>query len=78
MAAKQFVAWASSQDYEETVAEELGWQHVPAGKRTSTYENADYQKAAAPFYKKRPRRPSTPPIRRIPVCSRARRWECSS
>ncbi|AZL06563.1 MAG: ABC transporter substrate-binding protein [Brevibacterium aurantiacum] len=50
-AAKQFVAWASSQDYEETVAEELGWQHVPAGKRTSTYENADYQKAAAPFYK---------------------------
>ncbi|MCF2573273.1 ABC transporter substrate-binding protein [Brevibacterium sp. UCMA 11754] len=50
-AAKQFVAWASSQDYEETVAEELGWQHVPAGKRTSTYENPDYQKAAEPFYK---------------------------
>jgi hypothetical protein len=40
-AAKKFVAWASSKDYEETVAEELGWQHVPAGKRTSTYENAE-------------------------------------
>ena len=33
------------------MAEELGWQHVPAGKRTSTYENPDYQKAAEPFYK---------------------------
>ena len=24
---------------------------MPAGKRTSTYENPDYQKAAEPFYK---------------------------
>jgi sorbitol/mannitol transport system substrate-binding protein len=50
-AAKKFVAWASSKDYEELVANKLGWQHVPAGKRASTYDNADYQKAAAPFYK---------------------------
>ncbi|MGO3152634.1 MAG: ABC transporter substrate-binding protein [Galactobacter sp.] len=50
-AAKQFVAWASSKEYEELVADELGWQHVPAGKRASTYENPDYQKAAAPFYR---------------------------
>jgi sorbitol/mannitol transport system substrate-binding protein len=48
--AKQFVAWASSRQYEELVAEELGWQHVPAGKRASTYENTEYQQAAEPFY----------------------------
>lgn len=48
--AKEFVAWASSTRYEELVAEELGWQHVPAGKRTSTYENPEYQEAAEPFY----------------------------
>ncbi|WP_036320914.1 ABC transporter substrate-binding protein [Microbacterium indicum] len=48
--AKQFVAWASSQEYEELVADEYGWERVPAGKRSSTYENADYQEAAAPFY----------------------------
>lgn len=49
-AAQQFVAWASSQEYEELVAEEFGWARVPAGKRTSTYENPEYQEAAAPFY----------------------------
>ena len=49
-AAQQFVAWASSQDYEELVAEEYGWARVPAGKRASTYENPEYQEAAAPFY----------------------------
>lgn len=48
--AKQFVAWASSQEYEELVAEEFGWARVPAGKRASTYENPEYQEAAAPFY----------------------------
>lgn len=49
-AAKKFVAWASSKQYEELVADKLGWQHVPAGKRESTYKNPEYQKAAAPFY----------------------------
>ncbi|GGD27572.1 sugar ABC transporter substrate-binding protein [Microbacterium faecale] len=49
-AAQQFVAWASSQEYEELVAEEYGWARVPAGKRASTYENPEYQEAAAPFY----------------------------
>lgn len=48
--ANQFVAWASSQEYEELVAEEYGWARVPAGKRASTYENPEYQEAAAPFY----------------------------
>jgi sorbitol/mannitol transport system substrate-binding protein len=48
-AAGKFIAWASSQKYEELVAEKLGWAKVPSGKRTSTYENAEFQKAA-PFF----------------------------
>ncbi|MCD5342474.1 sugar ABC transporter substrate-binding protein [Arthrobacter sp. AK04] len=48
-AAEKFIAWASSKDYEELVASELGWAKVPSGKRISTYENADFQKAA-PFF----------------------------
>jgi len=49
-AAKQFVSWASSKKYEELVAKTYGWERVPAGKRSSTYENPEYQKAAAPFF----------------------------
>ncbi|MBD1539065.1 sugar ABC transporter substrate-binding protein [Pseudarthrobacter sp. NKDBFgelt] len=48
-AAERFIAWASSKDYEELVASELGWAKVPSGKRISTYENAEFQKAA-PFF----------------------------
>jgi sorbitol/mannitol transport system substrate-binding protein len=48
-AAEKFIAWASSRDYEELVASELGWAKVPSGKRISTYENAEFQKAA-PFF----------------------------
>ncbi|TNB74230.1 sugar ABC transporter substrate-binding protein [Arthrobacter sp. BB-1] len=48
-AAGKFIAWASSKDYEELVASELGWAKVPSGKRISTYENAEFQKAA-PFF----------------------------
>ncbi|MFD0481889.1 ABC transporter substrate-binding protein [Kineococcus sp. GCM10028916] len=47
----KFVSWASSKEYEELVGAQVGWASVPAGKRNSTYENADYQKSAAPFYK---------------------------
>jgi len=49
-AADKFIAWASSKNYEELVASKLGWSKVPSGKRISTYENADFQKAA-PFFK---------------------------
>lgn len=49
--AAKFVAWASGKGYEELVGEKLGWARVPAGKRTSTYENADYLKVAGPFAK---------------------------
>jgi sorbitol/mannitol transport system substrate-binding protein len=48
-AAGKFVAWASSRKYEELVASRLGWAKVPSGKRISTYENAEFQKAA-PFF----------------------------
>jgi sorbitol/mannitol transport system substrate-binding protein len=48
-AAWQFISWASSSAYEQTVGQQLGWARVPAGKRTSLYANADYNKAAAAF-----------------------------
>ncbi|MEV8431426.1 ABC transporter substrate-binding protein [Streptomyces chartreusis] len=48
-AASKFMLWASSKEYEKTVGEKLGWSRVPAGKRASTYELPEYQKAAASF-----------------------------
>jgi polyol transport system substrate-binding protein len=47
-AAKKYVLWATSKDYIKLAAEDAGWAAVPPGTRKSTYENADYQKAA-PF-----------------------------
>ncbi|MBB2901064.1 sorbitol/mannitol transport system substrate-binding protein [Kineococcus radiotolerans] len=47
----KFISWASSKEYEELVGAQVGWASVPAGKRNSTYENADYQASAGPFYK---------------------------
>ncbi|MFE9601187.1 ABC transporter substrate-binding protein [Streptomyces hokutonensis] len=48
-AASKFMLWASSKKYENLVGEKLGWARVPAGKRASTYEIPQYQKAAASF-----------------------------
>lgn len=45
----KFISWASSKEYEELVGKQLGWSRVPAGKRASTYTNADYLKDAAAF-----------------------------
>ncbi|SHI28229.1 ABC transporter substrate-binding protein [Streptomyces sp. 3214.6] len=45
----KFVSWASSKQYEQLVGREIGWSNVPAGKRASTYTNADYVKEAAAF-----------------------------
>ncbi|MEM1274185.1 MAG: sugar ABC transporter substrate-binding protein [Pseudomonadota bacterium] len=42
-AAMEFIAWATSQDYIELVAENEGWANVPPGARTSLYENPNYQ-----------------------------------
>ncbi|MFD2419534.1 ABC transporter substrate-binding protein [Amycolatopsis pigmentata] len=49
-AAWKFISWASGKGYENLVGSQLGWAKVPAGKRTSTYDNPDYQKLAGPFY----------------------------
>ena len=46
-AAKTFVAWATSKEYLELVAEREGWANVPPGTRTSLYENPEYQ--SVPF-----------------------------
>ncbi len=47
-AAKQFVTWATSQEYIELVGETEGWTSVPPGTRASTYEDERYIEAA-PF-----------------------------
>ena len=47
--AAKFMLWASSKDYENLVGQQLGWSRVPSGKRASTYQNPDYQKAASSF-----------------------------
>jgi sorbitol/mannitol transport system substrate-binding protein len=49
-AAEKFVAWATSKDYTNLVAEKEGWLNAPPGTRTSLYDNAEYQKVA-PFAK---------------------------
>lgn len=49
-AAEKFVAWATSKEYTNLVAQKEGWLNAPPGTRTSLYANADYQKAA-PFAK---------------------------
>lgn len=47
-AAQKFVAWATSKEYIQLVANQNGWVSVPPGTRTSSYNNPNYQKAA-PF-----------------------------
>jgi sorbitol/mannitol transport system substrate-binding protein len=45
----KFVSWASGKGYERLVGVTSGWANVPAGKRASTYANADYRASAAAF-----------------------------
>ena len=40
----KFISWASSKKYEELDGAQDGWATVPAGKRISTYQNAEYKK----------------------------------
>ncbi|MEQ5835329.1 sugar ABC transporter substrate-binding protein [Marinobacter sp. R17] len=47
-AAREFITWATSQDYIKMVGEKEGWTSVPPGTRESTYANEKYQEAA-PF-----------------------------
>jgi sorbitol/mannitol transport system substrate-binding protein len=46
--ARKFAAWATSKEYIQLVANDIGWASVPPGTRKSTYENPEYQKKA-PF-----------------------------
>jgi len=43
-AAKKFVEWATSRQYQLLVAEKEGWANVPPGTRSSLYENPEYAK----------------------------------
>ena len=45
-AAWKFISWATSKDYIRLSGERLGWERVPPGTRTSTYEIPEYQSAA--------------------------------
>ena len=45
-AAKKFIAWATSKEYSELVAEREGWRAAPPGTRKSLYANPQYQEAA--------------------------------
>ncbi|MBY6027902.1 sugar ABC transporter substrate-binding protein [Halomonas sp. DP8Y7-1] len=47
-AAKRFIAWATSADFQRQVADDEGWAQVPPGTRRSLYANPHYQ-AAAPY-----------------------------
>jgi ABC-type glycerol-3-phosphate transport system substrate-binding protein len=46
--AKSFLAWATSKDYIKMVGDKESWTVLPPGTRKSTYQLADYLKAA-PF-----------------------------
>ncbi len=48
-AAWKFISWASGKDYEKLVGTQLGWSKVPAGKRSSTYDIAEYTAEAKAF-----------------------------
>lgn len=48
-AAWEFISWASGKEYEKTAGEQLGWTRVPDGKRLSTFEIPEYQKATAAY-----------------------------
>jgi sorbitol/mannitol transport system substrate-binding protein len=47
----KFISWASSKEYQKLVGAKLGWAKAPDGTRQSLYDNPEYQKAAASFYK---------------------------
>ncbi len=44
-AAQSFIEWATSREYTELVAREVGWHAVPGGTRRSTYAAAPFRRA---------------------------------
>lgn len=45
----EFVAWMTDKQYAHTVAEAYGWERVPPGSRTSTYEIPEYAEVAEAY-----------------------------
>lgn len=45
----KFISWASGKGYEELVGKNLGWAKVPDGKRSSTYQRAEYKQSSGSF-----------------------------
>lgn len=68
--AKKFAEWATSKEYIQLVANDVGWASVPPGTRKSTYENPEYQKAApfaqATLKAMQTADPTTPGIEKVP------------
>ncbi len=68
--AKKFAEWATSKQYIQLVADDLGWASVPPGTRKSTYEDPEYQKAApfaqATLKSMQTADPTNPCIRQVP------------
>ncbi len=48
-AALAFVKWATSKEYVQLVAKQMGWGAVPSGARVSTYADAGYKDYAKAF-----------------------------
>jgi sorbitol/mannitol transport system substrate-binding protein len=48
-AAWTFMSWATSKDYIKLVGQKLGWNHVPPGTRSSTYQLSEYQNVAGQY-----------------------------
>ena len=68
--AKKFAAWATSKQYIQLVADDLGWASVPPGTRKSTYENPEYQKKApfaeATLKSMQTADPTNPSVQKVP------------
>ena len=45
----KFISWASGKGYEELVGKNLGWSKLPDGKRSSTYQRAEYKQSSGSF-----------------------------
>ena len=67
--AMKFVAWATSKEYIELVAETDGWAAVPPGSRKSLYENQHYKDvpfAAMTLASIEAANPSSPTVDEVP------------
>ncbi|MFP5416255.1 MAG: extracellular solute-binding protein, partial [Actinomycetes bacterium] len=48
-AAWKFISWVTSKDYIKLAGQKAGWDSIPPGSRTSTYQIPQYQKAASSY-----------------------------